>query len=136
VNSSTNGNRNICPTGWRVPTDADWNTLISVLDPAYLPAAEGVQSATAGGKMKSTGTQFWASPNTDATNSVGFSGLPCGYRDEEARFFLTGLSGLWWSSTQRSISFAWYRGISNNTSDIGRNSNTKVVGFSVRCVRN
>jgi len=60
--------RNICPCNWHVPTDAEWTTLIDYL------GGEGV----AGGKMKSTGTQYWLSPNTDATNESGFSGLPGG----------------------------------------------------------
>jgi uncharacterized protein (TIGR02145 family) len=56
----------ICPSGWRVPTDADWTTLTTNL---------GGESV-AGGKMKSVGTTFWIGPNIGATNESGFSALP------------------------------------------------------------
>jgi uncharacterized protein (TIGR02145 family) len=60
--------RHVCPTGWHEPTDGEWTTLTD-----YLGGA-----AVAGGKMKTTGLQYWISPNTDATNESGFSGLPGG----------------------------------------------------------
>ncbi|MFN6072835.1 MAG: fibrobacter succinogenes major paralogous domain-containing protein, partial [Bacteroidota bacterium] len=59
---------NICPSGWHVPTDAEWTTLTTEL---------GGESV-AGGKMKSIGTAYWNSPNTGATNESGFSALPGG----------------------------------------------------------
>jgi uncharacterized protein (TIGR02145 family) len=71
--------RNVCPTGWHVPSDDDWSTLINYLD----PNADGgnVIPNTAGGKMKSTGQQYWNSPNIGAINESGFAGLPGGSRN-------------------------------------------------------
>jgi len=62
--------RNICPTGWHIPSEAEWATLI-----AYLGGQD-----VAGGKMKEAGTAHWSTPNTGASNSSGFTALPGGSR--------------------------------------------------------
>jgi len=133
INPGTNGNKNVCPTGWHVPSDAEWTTLINYLD----PHAEGGDKwkNVAGGKMKSTGTDFWVSPNTDATNSSGFSGLPGGYRGFNGTFLGFGASGNWWSSTEDSTNAAWYRALHYVNGDVDRLSYSKAFGFSVRCLR-
>jgi len=128
--------RNVCPTGWHVPTDAEWNTLVGYLDPAYNPNAIGNQSPTAGGKMKSTGTQYWLPPNTGATNESGFSGLPGGYRNfVSGTFDNLGDGGNWWSASESVAEYAWYRGLSANGAGIYRGTNDEGNGFSVRCLR-
>jgi uncharacterized protein (TIGR02145 family) len=119
--------RNVCPTGWHVPTDAEWTTLINFL---------GGESV-AGGKMKSTGTQYWLSPNASATNESGFSGLPGGNRDGGGGQwgFLTGV-GYWWSSTQSSSTTnAWSRKLNNGSGSATRPDLFKQEGFSVRCLK-
>ena len=116
---------NLCPTGWHVPTDAEWTTLTTFLG----------GEAVAGGKMKSTGTQYWQTPNTDATNSSGFAGLPGGYRSFNGSFFNVGLTGYWWSSTESNTNFAWFRDLSYNYGDLTRTNYVKTFGFSVRCLR-
>jgi uncharacterized protein (TIGR02145 family) len=135
INPGTNGNKNVCPTGWHVPTDAEWTTLINYLD----PHAEGGDKweNVAGGKMKSTGTDFWVSPNTDATNSSGFSGLPGGYRGYNGSFYrVVGFNGYWWSSSEYYTSDAWYRILGCSYGDVYRSYHNKTYGFSVRCLRN
>lgn len=64
--------KKLAPTGYHVPTDAEWTILTTCL---------GGESV-AGGKMKSTGTSLWTAPNTAATNSSGFTGLPGGCRGQ------------------------------------------------------
>ena len=118
-------NSNICPSGWHVPSDAEWTSLATFL---------GGESV-AGGKMKSTGTQYWQSPNTDATNSSCFSALPGGNRSNAGIFNYKGIQGLWWSSTENNVGGAWYRGIDNNAGSLGRSDFTKLAGYSVRCVK-
>jgi uncharacterized protein (TIGR02145 family) len=135
INSATNGNKNVCPTGWHVPTDAEWNILIANLDPSYNPTANGYQSATAGGKMKSTGTQYWISPNTGATNSSGWSGLPGGGRNNDGTFGSIGDNGHWWSSTESNTYGAWLRYLFYDYGVVYRNNYVKTNGFSVRCLR-
>ena len=136
VSPTTNGNRNVCPVGWHVPTDAEWNTLIGYLDPSFNPNAINVsQSATAGGKMKSTGTQYWQSPNAAATNESGFSGLPGGYRLGNGSYDYVGDNGYWWSSTEGDTGNAWSRNLNYSVGFVGRSYDFKPDGFSVRCLR-
>ena len=124
VNPLTNGNKNVCPAGWHVPTDAEWTTFINYLDPN-----------TAGGKMKSTGTQYWLSPNQDATNESGFSGLPGGIRYIDGRFAFVGEYGPWWSSTEYDTDVVWDRRLDYSTGNVARNVSVKEEGLSVRCLR-
>jgi uncharacterized protein (TIGR02145 family) len=132
VNPLTNGNKNVCPAGWHVPTDAEWSTFINYLDPN---AAGGNNNNTAGGKMKSTGTQYWLTPNTDATNESGFSGLPGGSRDYDGTFNFIGLNGYWWSSTEGSTDDAWFRDLGYGSGSADRLYYSKANGMSVRCLR-
>jgi uncharacterized protein (TIGR02145 family) len=118
-------NRNICPTGWHVPSDAEWTTLTTYL------GGERV----AGGKLKETGTPHWQSPNTGATNECGFTALPSGYRGNNGSFALVSKDGYWWSSTESSIYLAYYRSMYNNTNFVSRNDTDKQSGYSVRCLQ-
>ncbi len=130
--------RGLCPAGWHVPTDHDWQLLTKYLD----PSADTSQccSNIAGGKMKSTGTieagtGLWYSPNQDATNSSGFTGLPGGYRNGNVSYANIGNFGYWWSSTESPSTNAWYRGLYSYYGVSYRNGGTKAYGFSVRCLR-
>jgi uncharacterized protein (TIGR02145 family) len=126
--------RNVCPTNWHVPTDAEWSALVNYLDPAN--GSNGEYSTTAGGMMKSTGTQYWPAPNTGATNESGFSGLPGGGRyNLGGPFNALGYGGGWWSASESGAGYAWYRFLYYNNADVDRNNNPKRNGFSVRCLR-
>ena len=117
--------RNLCPTGWHVPTDAEWTILGTFLG----------GDAIAGVKMKSTGTQYWNSPNSAADNSSGFSGLPGGNRYSNGAYYDVGYGGSWWSSSQDATADAWYRLLSYYYGYLYRNFNYMRNGFSVRCLR-
>lgn len=126
--------RSLCPTGWHVPSDGELTTLINHLD----PNADGGNNYlnTAGGKMKTTGTQYWQSPNTGGTNESGFSGLPGGYRRGDGTFSTIGLNNYWWSSSEDNTSFAWYRYLYSTGGNVSRNNGkVKLSGFSVRCLK-
>lgn len=116
--------RNICPCGWHVPTDAEYTFLTDYLG-----------ESVAGGKMKSTGTQYWEDPNTDATNESGFSGLPGGFRNFNGAFGDVGIYGNWWSSSAYDTSDAWYRSTNTFSGFMGRLNYDKGAGISVRCLR-
>ena len=125
IDLASNGGKNICPTGWHIPTDAEWTTLTTTL---------GGESV-AGGKMKESGTAHWTSPNTGATNESGFSALPTGVRYGANGFKWVGTSGSFWSSTSSDASNAWRRNIGNVGANVGRGIDDKQTGISVRCVK-
>jgi len=115
----------LCPAGWHVPTDAEWATLV-----AYLG-----DSTTVGGKLKETGTAHWVSPNTGASNSSGFTALPGGSRYSNGSFYLNGKYGWYLSSTESSTTDEWHMYMQYNSSQIFRTAGSKVLGFSVRCIK-
>jgi uncharacterized protein (TIGR02145 family) len=117
----------ICPTGWHVPTDAEWTTLTTYL---------GGESVAVG-KLKESGTSHWLSPNA-GTNISGFTALPGGHRGSDGAFYSTGdvgSFGIWWSSSEGSIGGAWSRVLGSDNSSIGIGSLNKRSGFSVRCLK-
>ena len=116
--------RKLAPIGWHVPTDAEWATLTDYL------GGKGV----AGSKLKESGTLHWVARNTDATNSTGFTALPGGYRLNGA-FTDIGMTGYWWSSSEDAAATAWIMWMSYGYSDAKKNSYSKFLGFSVRCLR-
>jgi uncharacterized protein (TIGR02145 family) len=122
--STTPGVQGICPTGWHLPTDAEWTTLTDYL------GGEGV----AGGKMKEAGTAHWSSPNTGATNSSGFTALPGGGLSGGYFYGLFDYADFW-SSTEYSSARAWTRGLYFDYVFVGRPNYYKTNGFSARCVQ-
>jgi len=116
--------RNIAPTGWHVPTDVEWQTLIN-----YLGGND-----IAGGKMKETGLTYWESPNTGATNISGFSALPGGSRYGNGIYGQIGTYGWWGSVTESNINEIWTWGLCYDYSSVSRWSGGKRYGFSIRCV--
>ena len=125
VSKTTNGNKNVCPTGWHVPTDAEWTVLTDYLGGASI----------AGGKIKEVGTTSWESPNIEATNISLFTGLPGGDRYNDGSYNNVGYNGYWWSSTEYGTSSAWSRSLSLINGNAYRGSANKGNGFSVRCLR-
>lgn len=123
----------LCPTGWRVPSDEEWHELAIFLDPAAVLSLQ--ESASAGGKLKETGTTHWTSPNTDASNTTDFSALPGGYRNFDGVF--NGLNGNanFRTSTVYDAGFSWYRYLSYQTGSLYRATGNKEGGFSVRCIK-
>jgi len=117
--------RNICSVGWHVPTDAEYTTLTTYL---------GGLSA-AGGKLKETGIIYWNSPNTGATNEVGFNARGSGYRNvSSGDSFFTGIRNylfLWTATALDSIE-SFYRRVDSSNSSVIRSYGNKSVGFSIR----
>ncbi|NDD67776.1 hypothetical protein EBZ35_09055, partial [bacterium] len=137
---AVNDSRGLCPTGWHVPSDGEWNVLVKFLDPsADTICGNCISSGIAGGKMKSTATQptpgGWIAPNSDATNSSGFTGLPGGSRDSGGGFANLGPDGGWWSSSVAGSGFAWSRGLGYYYAGATRYYFHHRFGFSVRCVK-
>jgi uncharacterized protein (TIGR02145 family) len=123
--------RNLCPTGWHVPSDGDWAIMIEYLGGEW----------EAGWSMKSTGSSFngtglWSSWNEEATNSSGFSAIPGGVRSYSGIYNWYGQTGYWWSSSESGPDNAWVRFLNINMVNSGNdNGGNKKDGFSVRCLR-
>lgn len=122
---AVNDPRGLAPAGWHVPSDAEWTTLETCLG----------GTSVSGGKMKVAGTTTWISPNTGATNTSGWAGLPGGNRQVNGLFGLIGNFGYWWSSTESSLAFAWFRALAYNSVSLAKDSVSEKNGFSVRCLR-
>lgn len=116
----------LCPTGWHVPTHAEWQTL-----ERFIGSASGN-----GGKLKEQGLAHWQSPNQDATNSTGFTALPGGYRSSTGGFFNLGYNGYFWANTTGTDSaYARYWYLNFDLGWLFNNEDYKVDGYSVRCVK-
>lgn len=115
----------LCPTGWGVPTDAEWTTLTNYLGGASI----------AGGKLKTIGTAYWNDPNSGATNESGFSVLPGG-RLFNGSFLDIGRGSFFWSATENHSGYVWFRHLYNGLGSVLRSGDfNKSVGASVRCLR-
>jgi uncharacterized protein (TIGR02145 family) len=82
--------RGLCPTGWHIPNELEWETLLTFLG----------GHAEAGGKLKTVGTTDWLAPNVGASDQSGFSGLPGGWRLNDGTYQAISILGLWWSTTE------------------------------------
>jgi uncharacterized protein (TIGR02145 family) len=126
VDSKSNGNKNLCPSGWHVPNEHDWSTLIDFLG----------GDSIAVGKLKETGEDHWQSPNTLASDETGFTALPGGGRDYNGAFYDMGRFGHWWSSTEFVSGGAWSWFMGYDGSGGYRYGRFEQDGFSVRCIKN
>ena len=127
---AVNNSNSICPSGWHVPTEAEWNSLSNYLG--------GVDIA--GGKLKSTQTYpdfhpRWDSPNTDATNESGFSSLPGGNRDAGGTYGSIGQTSHYWSSTEERNANAWLWDLGYIYGYFYNTFYDKRGGLSVRCLK-
>lgn len=121
---AANDPRGLAPTGYHIPSDAEWTTLTNFL---------GGESV-AGNKMKAT-TLWTPYSGIINTNSSSFTGLPGGYRANNGPFAGIGYGGRWWSSSEIATSNAWFRAIDYNNSSTFRLNDPKRSGYSLRCLR-
>ncbi|MCP4196774.1 MAG: hypothetical protein GY762_06445, partial [Proteobacteria bacterium] len=132
-----------CPSGWHLPTDEDWVTLITYLDPETDLSVTDI-SQIAGGMIKTTGTiedetGLWAAPNKGASNITGFSGVPAGTRFEGGNYQVINLHAIFWSATESENSLVWFMTLDYGLLSIyraeeGEWNMTRGTGLSVRCV--
>jgi uncharacterized protein (TIGR02145 family) len=115
----------LCPKGWHVPTDQEWDALVDFLGGAR----------TAGDKLKEAGVDHWQNILIVATNDYDFTALPGGMRYFAGDFPIFGDSyAIWWTSTELSTSQARNRGLHDSSSAVFNGSDNKGSGFSVRCI--
>jgi uncharacterized protein (TIGR02145 family) len=132
---AVNDSRNLCPCGWKIPNQQDWDSLILAIDPSTLS-----NNNTIAGKLKSIGTYeersgLWNDPNEAATNESGFSAIPAGGRNSFGLSQYLGTYALWWTADPKDEVAAWSRNIKNDILALTRYSYSKNNGFSVRCIK-
>ena len=124
--------RGLCPSGWHVPTDAEWMTMEMALGMSEAEANDtGWRGTDQGTQMK---TDYGWSGGGNGTDSSGFSGLSGGYRTSPGLFFNAGNSGYWWSSSPDG-SIAWLRKLDIVFENVYRTKYSQRAGLSVRCVQ-
>ena len=117
--------RGLCPTGWHVPTDAEWTELEDYI------ASQGFDGSEGTALKSMTG---WAN-NDNGSDDFGFSALPGGYRDYNGSFSFAGSAGFWWSSSYFGGGNAWVRYSFFSDPHLTRTVLDISGGFSVRCLR-
>ncbi|MCF8358946.1 MAG: fibrobacter succinogenes major paralogous domain-containing protein [Prolixibacteraceae bacterium] len=126
-----------CPSGWHLPTDAEWTILGNYLaNKGYGFEASGTDIAKA--LASNTLWLFSATAGTPgndiaSNNSSGFGAIPGGYRINS--FSNDGIGGYWWSASASSSTLTWYRSLNNNSPNLNPIVCNRYLGYSVRCVR-
>jgi len=119
--------KGICPSGWHIPSNAEWTTLTDY--------AGGFN--TAGPKLKTaSGWNDYQGKSGNGTDEFGFSALPGGYYSNSSDSFLyVGDFGSWWSATESSAGYAYFRDMRNSAAFVFSSSYPKFYLYSVRCVQ-
>jgi uncharacterized protein (TIGR02145 family) len=115
--------KTVCPDGWHLPNDAEWNVLADFLGGDSL----------AGTTMKSK--NGW-NGNGNGTNSSDFNGIPGGYRNKEGGFYLIGDNAGFWTATGTDSAYAFVRDLGYNYQELGLSLYRMSGGFSIRCLKN
>ncbi|MCX6270187.1 MAG: lamin tail domain-containing protein, partial [Bacteroidetes bacterium] len=128
-NSNPFGPQGICPDGWHIPSDMEWCQMETYLDSTVNCIEYGLRGTDIGGKMKEIGTSHWASPNTGASNSSGFTALGS---------YGPGSMAIFWSSTKSDLtSNPISRYLYFNSQKVFRAyDNGKMYSFASRCIKN
>ena len=130
-----------CPTGWHLPTDAEWTTMEAMLTTMELTGV-GHRGDHAG---KLASVNYWntyssipdstpGNTNYTTSNACGFDAVPAGHRDDD--YSMSSYIADFWTSTAQNSTKAWYRGLFYNLAGVDRNYYYKTMGRSVRCIRN
>ncbi len=154
TNNNQVGGRGICPSGWHVPTDNEWGTMLNAVETTNgNTLSNTINSVASGGKQNhnngNSNTQYWmgidagrrlihsSGPQwTTRTDQYGFSLLPAGYRElDGTRFCNRGSHAYIWSASGYDASIAWYRNFYFGYASVRRYASNRSSGFSVRCLR-
>lgn len=124
----------LCPTGWHVPTDAEFKTLEMFLGMTQVQAdGTSWHGTDQGTQMKNT-TGWKAGEN--GTNTSGFSALPGGFRYyADGSFFNESTLSYWWCSNESSPTTGYYRRLDGNNAGVFREGTIKAAGKYIRCVK-
>lgn len=133
--SEQEGSQGICPDGWHIPTDEDWQFLEIHIGMSQSEAdLTGWRGTSEGDKLKS---EIGWEADGNGSNTSGFTAYPGGVRSGSSlEFHELGSLGFWWTSSKYDETFSWYRALSRYEPKVGREKNYIGGGISVRCVKN
>jgi len=128
------GVQGVCPTGWHVPSDAEWKELEMYLGMSRLEAdGESYRGTDEAFKMK---TQYGWAEDGNGSNESGFSGLPAGNRNAYGSYYSEGgRSTGYWTSTSYDSEFVWCRILAYCLDQISRGHTPQSQGLSIRCTK-
>ncbi|MFN6062441.1 MAG: FISUMP domain-containing protein, partial [Bacteroidota bacterium] len=127
--------KNICPSGWHVPSDSDWNKLVKFINSLADTTINGLQSSPAGTKLKKNDALWTTNTGNTGTDNYGFSGLPGGYRGIDGSFISIRNVAVFWCATEYDVDEAWNRVLYYNGGYVKRSTDgKKSLGGSIRCI--
>jgi len=114
----------LCPKGWHIPSDNEWQILITYVGGDI-------------GKLRESGTSHWEAPNSGASNASGFTALPTGLREP----FYGSSSSMgqmteWLTSTSLDNVNSASRFIDEDNAGTTKNEEPRLMGLPVRCLKN
>ncbi len=125
-------NRNVCPSGWHVPSEAEWDILVDFLGGTEI----------AGGKLKAikderSNNYLWNNPNKNDINEFNFSSEPNDYRDGWGEVhYNDGTNAIYWIKTNLNSSNSGKSAIiSNDASKLTIGSANAHSGLAIRCIK-
>jgi uncharacterized protein (TIGR02145 family) len=129
--ANPSGVRGVCPSGWHIPSNAEWDALYHSADGTN-DTGNLYDSPTAGRYLKAT--NGWNSGG-NGQDMYGFAALPGGYVVSDG-FFSAGLYGYWWTASEgSSIDYAYFRYMSYSYESAYWDDDIKISLYSVRCVQ-
>jgi len=138
TNINSNGSQGICPTGWHVPSDAEWTEMTDYIrcKEEYLCSenVNHIAKALASNSGWIPSTNFCAVGNEMiVNNSTEFTAIPVGHVDSSSVEF--GVDARFWSSTPYNYTYAYFRELNYDHAYVERNNyGHKNMGMSVRCI--
>ncbi|MCD4679000.1 MAG: T9SS type A sorting domain-containing protein [Bacteroidales bacterium] len=132
------GTQGICPSGWHLPSNEEWNVLEGAVDSMYsIGALEwytlGFRGYDAGKNLKATNGWY---NNSNSADLFDFSVLPGGYRTSMGYFALIDYEGVFGPSSEFNYANAYYRKYVSHAIDTYWHYSVNGYGYSVRCLKN
>jgi len=135
----TPNHRGICPSGWHIPSNAEWDALYRSAD-GTSGTDSPYSSPTAGKHLKAQDGWTDCGPSGSGKDYLcedtkAFAALPGGSGDSDGDFYGVGNLGYWWSASEYYSNIAYTRGMDYNREDVYWFSNGKSFLRSVRCLQ-
>ena len=122
----------VCPSGWHLPSEAEWKTLLATVDENL--TGYGYNKNVAGKALKS---KIGWSLSSGITNddTYAFSALAAGNKNVNDEYTFEGSSARFWSFTEYNASLASYLSMSGSSNSAYTSNDSKNNGYSVRCIK-